>query len=149
MRVQPARPGVSDRKGTKARDSEVNARRSSRSRRPSRLAAALNEGVLAVATPDVGSLAARLMGWRWWHFRLAHIGYFDRRTLDLATARAGFQPLARHRPGWFFSADYLLERALKLLAPSIRVRSPGVLRRLSVPVNLGDSLLGIYRKTRA
>ncbi|PYQ21773.1 MAG: hypothetical protein DMF81_14385 [Acidobacteria bacterium] len=112
-------------------------------------AALEDEGVLAVATPDVGSLAARLMGWRWWHFRLAHIGYFDRRTLDLATARAGFQPLARHRPGWFFSADYLLERALKLLAPSIRVRSPGVLRRLSVPVNLGDSLLGIYRKTRA
>ena len=38
-------------------------------------------GIFVVVTPDVDSVAARLMGWKWWHFRAAHIGYFNRSTL--------------------------------------------------------------------
>lgn len=60
-------------------------------------AALRDRGILAVVTPDVRSLAARLLGRRWWHFRPAHIGYFDRSTLDLATRglRAGRNAPAR------------------------------------------------------
>jgi 2-polyprenyl-3-methyl-5-hydroxy-6-metoxy-1,4-benzoquinol methylase len=103
-------------------------------------------GLLAVVTPDVRSLAARLLGRRWWHFRLVHIGYFDRNTLTLATRQAGLELVAMHRPGWFFPGDYLFERAVKFVLPGARLRSPRALRRLTVPVNLGDSLLGIYRR---
>ena len=101
-------------------------------------------GVVAVVTPDVGSVAARLLQWRWWHFRVAHVGYFDRKTLELAARRSGLVPVAFRRPGWFFPGDYLWERGFKLLgfgAP----RAPRVLARVTVPLNLRDSLLGIFR----
>ena len=45
-------------------------------------------GVLMVVTPDVESVARRLLGKRWWHFRLAHVGYFDKRSLGEVPARA-------------------------------------------------------------
>jgi SAM-dependent methyltransferase len=47
-----------------------------------------DDGICVVVTPDVRSLAARIMGKRWWHYRIAHIGYFDRKTLSHAFDRA-------------------------------------------------------------
>ena len=38
-------------------------------------------GLVLLVTPDVDSVAARLFGKRWWHLRLAHVGYFNRRSL--------------------------------------------------------------------
>jgi SAM-dependent methyltransferase len=38
-------------------------------------------GVLVIVTPDVGSIAARVFGSRWWHYRVAHVGYFNRANL--------------------------------------------------------------------
>jgi 2-polyprenyl-3-methyl-5-hydroxy-6-metoxy-1,4-benzoquinol methylase len=35
-------------------------------------------GIVAAVTPDVASFAARIARRKWWHFRVAHIGYFDR-----------------------------------------------------------------------
>jgi len=105
-------------------------------------------GVLAVVTPDVRSLAARLLGWRWWHFRVAHVGYFDKSTLELAAGRAGFALAAFRRPGWYFSGDYLWERAWKL-AGLRRRPAPRVLRRITVPLNPRDSLLAILRPANA
>jgi len=107
-------------------------------------AALAPDGILAVVTPDVRSVAARLLGWRWWHFRVAHVGYFDRATLALAARRAGFAPLAVHRPGWFFPADYLWDRAWKILGLA-GARAPALLQRVTVPLNLRDSLLAILR----
>src|SRR6185312_17166433 len=42
------------------------------------------QGIAVFVTPDVGSFAARLLSWKWWHYRIAHIGYFDQRTLRRA-----------------------------------------------------------------
>ena len=41
-------------------------------------------GMLVIVTPDIGSLAARIMGGRWWHYRVAHINFFNRHSLALA-----------------------------------------------------------------
>ena len=57
-----------------------------------------------VVTPDVGSVAARLMRHRWWHFRAAHIGYFNHRTLAAAAAKAGLRVVSTRRPVWYFKA---------------------------------------------
>ena len=103
-------------------------------------------GVLVVVTPDVHSLAARVLGWHWWHFRVAHVGYFDRSTLELAARRSGFIPVDFHRPGWFFSGDYLWDRAWKLLRLS-GPRAPAVLKSLTIPLKLRDSLLAIFKPT--
>jgi SAM-dependent methyltransferase len=104
-------------------------------------------GTAIVVTPDVGSVAAHILGWKWWHFRVAHIGYFNKRTLLSALERAGLQPVSMSRPGWFFTADYLWVRIHRYLPRFLRMSPPRFLKKLAVPVNLRDSwLIGCHRK---
>jgi 2-polyprenyl-3-methyl-5-hydroxy-6-metoxy-1,4-benzoquinol methylase len=104
-------------------------------------------GMLVTVTPDVGSVAARLLGRRWWHYRLAHIGYFDSRSLDAATRAAGLSIQSRARAKWFFPVHYLAERAghyLPLGWLNRAARQPGPLARLYrqvVPLDLRDSFV--------
>ena len=65
-------------------------------------------GRMLIVTPDVNSVAARAMGSRWWHYRIAHIGYFNHATLTRATKLAGLQPVRVTRPSWNLPAGYLL-----------------------------------------
>ena len=57
------------------------------------------------------------MGWRWWHFRVAHVGYFSHATLDGSGARR-LTPVAPRRPGWVLPLSYLLERLERYLPSS-------------------------------
>ncbi|MBE9041885.1 class I SAM-dependent methyltransferase [Oscillatoriales cyanobacterium LEGE 11467] len=106
------------------------------------------DGIVAVVTPDVGSLAAKILGWKWWHFRVAHIGYFNRKTLNLMMKRAGFECVKMTRPTWYFPAEYLLERLAKYLPFRLPISSPAWMKKIVIPLNLGDSLLGIYQRKR-
>jgi 2-polyprenyl-3-methyl-5-hydroxy-6-metoxy-1,4-benzoquinol methylase len=102
-------------------------------------------GVLLVVTPDVSSLAARLLGQRWWHFRLAHVGYFNATSMSKAAARAGLEIRATRRVRWFFPIRYLAERAATYLPLgwlNRGVERVAPLRRVYdvvIPVNLHDS----------
>lgn len=102
-------------------------------------------GIGLIITPDVASLAARMMGARWWHYRIAHICYFDRRTLCDALKRAELAPVRIFRPSWFFSLDYLLDR-LAVYAPPARMAKGAWARSTTVPLNLFDSLGVIFKK---
>jgi 2-polyprenyl-3-methyl-5-hydroxy-6-metoxy-1,4-benzoquinol methylase len=110
-------------------------------------------GIVVVVTPDVGSVAARLLGKRWWHFRIAHVGYFSARSLEAAARNAGLQPLQRFRAKWFFRAQYLAERLARYLplgGINRMANRPGLLQRIYqqvVPVNLHDSTVIILAKT--
>jgi SAM-dependent methyltransferase len=103
------------------------------------------DGVVMIVTPDVSSLAARLLGPRWWHFRLAHVCYFDRASLTLALDRAGLSPVKWIRAKWFFPVSYLAQRLTQYLplkrVNELGMRIPGVRRAYEwvVPVNLHDS----------
>lgn len=109
-------------------------------------------GILAVVTPDVGSLAARLLGARWWHFRLAHVCYFDRKSLDAAVASAGLRVVSRKRAKWFFEAGYLADRMTQYLPVAglnrFLRRVPGIraLYNVVIPLNLGDSFFLILER---
>lgn len=103
------------------------------------------DGLLAVVTPDVSSLAARLMGWRWWHFRVAHIGYFSFDTLALLCRRAGLEPIARKRPAWYFTVSYLRQRLARYV-PSWLLPRARWMDRFVVRLNLRDSVLLICRR---
>jgi len=103
----------------------------------------LEDGIIVVVTPDISSLMARILGWKWWHFRVAHIGYFNRRTLGMLLDRAGFRLLSLKRASWYFTADYLFDRVMRYLPRFIRISAPSALKKLIVPLNLGDSLLGV------
>lgn len=101
-------------------------------------------GVGLVITPDVSSVAARAMGRRWWHYRMAHIGYFDRDTLVAALKRAGLEPIVVFRPSWYFTVDYLTERLAEYL-PVLRRMRIAPLEKTVVPLNLFDSLGIVFR----
>jgi SAM-dependent methyltransferase len=103
-------------------------------------------GIAVVVTPDVRSMAARLLGWRWWHYRIAHIGYFNRATLEQALRTAGLEPIATMRPAWYFPVSYLVERALTYLPRAVRFKPPRWLDKVVMPLNLFDSLLVVARK---
>lgn len=93
-------------------------------------------GVLVVTTPDIGSLAARLMGGRWWHYRVAHVNFFDRRALERLLGAHGFDIVLRKRFAWNFSAYYLLTRLLPFLKGTALQRP---LKKLHWKLQLFDS----------
>lgn len=102
-------------------------------------------GVLLVVTPDVESILARVLGFRWWHFRVAHVGYFSRSSLERAMQMAGLEPVRWFRAKWFFRVEYLAERLARYL-PVRRLNDwarrswvLGWLYRRVVPLNLHDS----------
>lgn len=105
-------------------------------------------GSLLVVTPDISSIAARLLRRRWWHLRLAHVGYFDRRTLDRAAARAGLVPVHAFRPCWYFPIAYLRDRVIALLTGRTPSGSPSGPSGGGwvVPLNLFDSQAVLYRR---
>lgn len=106
-----------------------------------------DDGVGLVVTPDVSSIAAKLLGKRWWHYRIAHIGYFNQQTLVRALRRAGLEPVQVGRPSWYFSLPYLAERIQAYLPFRIPVPKQSVFDQWTVPLNLRDSLFVIFRKS--
>jgi 2-polyprenyl-3-methyl-5-hydroxy-6-metoxy-1,4-benzoquinol methylase len=80
-------------------------------------------GTLCLVTPDIQSLAARVMGKGWWHFRPGHLAYFSKKSLLTLLERSGFKVLRWKRYAWTFSAFYLLSRMflLKFLVKNPRM----------------------------
>jgi SAM-dependent methyltransferase len=105
-------------------------------------------GRLLVVTPDRSSAAARLLGRRWWHRRLAHVGYFDRSTLTNALARTDLSPERWCRPRWYFPVGYLVTRVRVYLPARLRgsdADGTAATTRMVVPLNLRDSLAVVAR----
>jgi 2-polyprenyl-3-methyl-5-hydroxy-6-metoxy-1,4-benzoquinol methylase len=111
-------------------------------------------GILILVTPNVASVPARLMGKRWWHFRLAHIGYFSPSSLAHAAQRAGLHVDETFTARWFFRIRYLAER-IPRYAPIGAVTAGadrlGFFRRLyerTVSFDLHDSIGLVMRRER-
>jgi len=108
-------------------------------------AALTDDGLAVIVTPDVRSIAARLMGGRWWHYRLAHVCYFDRKTMGMALGKAGLRLERLERYAWTFQLGYLADRLTRYLPVGFIVRGlsrTGLGRRLlkvQVPLDLRDS----------
>jgi hypothetical protein len=49
------------------------------------------EGLLALSTPNIGGLPARILGRRWWNIRRLHINQFTTKTLVTALNNIGFR----------------------------------------------------------
>lgn len=94
-------------------------------------------GIVCIVTPDVTSVAARLLGRRWWHYRPGHVQFFSPRSLNALIERLGGRVVARRRYCWFFSLDFLLSRFHGGRPVSWL---PERCRRWVLPVNLRDSL---------
>jgi 2-polyprenyl-3-methyl-5-hydroxy-6-metoxy-1,4-benzoquinol methylase len=109
-------------------------------------------GVLLVITPDIGSLTARFLRHRWWHLRLAHIGYFNRRSMMRTAECSGLAVVDRCRPTWYFRTEYIAQRLVQYLPMgwlNHLAGRVGLLRRLyrtTIPVNPQDSMFVALRK---
>jgi SAM-dependent methyltransferase len=111
-----------------------------------------DEGRMLVVTPDASSLAARVLGRRWWHYRVAHVGYFDHSSLERALAAAGLRAERWVRARWFFTVEYLATRVetyLPVGAVNRLARRAAPLRWLYervIPLNLFDSDAVLLRR---
>ncbi len=105
-----------------------------------------NEGILVLVTPDVNSIAAKVFRYKWWHYRFAHIGYFNKKNLTVLLEKAGFSIVKMTRPSWYFTLKYLGVRFLSFFPKFIRFSFPGILDKIVVPVNLRDSILVVCKK---
>lgn len=101
-------------------------------------------GIGLVITPDVSSVAARIMGWKWWHYRIAHINYFNQKTLQTTLDKAGLIPIFMKRPAWYFRADYLFHRVIHYFP--FEISCPNYLQKMVIPLNLFDSWLVVFKK---
>ena len=103
------------------------------------------EGILVVVTPDIDSLAARLAGKKWWHFRIAHVAFFNRRSLRFLLEKNGFEIVDCKRYAWNFSLFYLLTRIFPRLKSRRSLQKK--LKKLHLRLPLRDSW-EIYARKR-
>jgi 2-polyprenyl-3-methyl-5-hydroxy-6-metoxy-1,4-benzoquinol methylase len=101
-------------------------------------------GKVIVTTPDVSSIMARVMGRKWWHYRIAHIGYYNRHTLEMIMDSAGMRLVKVKYAKWYFSSRYIAERLLKYL-PFAKPLSKLAPKKLMIPLNLFDSQLFVFK----
>lgn len=51
-------------------------------------------GLLALSTPDIEGIPARILGRRWWNIRMLHINHFTTRTLTTVLQSTGFRDIS-------------------------------------------------------
>lgn len=106
------------------------------------------DGITVIVTPDVSSIAAKLLNKKWWHYRIAHISYFNRRTLLLAAENSNLEIIQWERPSWYFSMDYLLDRLNNYLPFAARLARLTWFKQRIIPLNLRDSWMIIARRKK-
>lgn len=104
------------------------------------------EGILVISTPDIGSIVAKILGNKWWHLRVAHIGYFTAKNLKLAAEKVGLRPVHEGSAKWYFAGDYVIERVNGYLPKFARLPKLKFLKKITIPFNLGDSAFIIFKK---
>jgi SAM-dependent methyltransferase len=102
------------------------------------------DGYLVVNYPDVGSLAARMLGAHWPFWLSVHLIYYTRKTMMEQLRRAGFTPLWC-RPYWqSLPLGYVARRAapyFRLLGALPRVVDWLHLSKIDFTYNMGQTLV--------
>jgi len=102
-------------------------------------------GTVCLVTPDIQSLAVKMTGAKWWHFRPGHLAYFTKRSMCTLLERTGFTDIRIKRYSWTFSAHYILSRKPKL---EFFIRNPHLAsfwKKIPIKLALRDSF-EIYAK---
>ena len=96
-------------------------------------------GTLCLVTPDINSLAARIFGKKWWHYRPGHLGYFPKKSLVFLLQKTGFQIKKVRKYSWTFSLHYLLSRKSSLNFLIKNHVFSSFLRKIPIKLALQDS----------
>ena len=106
----------------------------------------LNEnGILCVVTPRTDSISKKLLGFKWWHYRIAHVGYFTKNNLETLLKKFGTQIVDDFSPSWYFSLENLIERVGRYI-PFIKFFKIKALSSIIIRLNLHDSIALIVKK---
>jgi 2-polyprenyl-3-methyl-5-hydroxy-6-metoxy-1,4-benzoquinol methylase len=108
------------------------------------------DGRLLLLTPDVGSIAARLAGPRWWGLLDDHYFYYSRQTLTRFLAREGFAVERISALGRVFPLAHWLYK-LAPYSPRLHATADRAMRALRldglrISINLGDQMACVARK---
>jgi len=95
------------------------------------------DGIIVLVTPDISSLTQKIMGGKWWHYRTAHVNFFNIKSIKYLLEQSGFIIEKRYRYAWNFSFYYIISR----LFPSLKKRKglQEVFKRLNLKLQLFDS----------
>ena len=102
-----------------------------------------SDGKVVVTTSDVSSVLAKVMGNRWWHYRVAHIGYYNKKTLGQIMEHAGMTSVKWKYAKWYFSSRYIMQRLAQYF-PFIKPITRIAPKNLIIPLNLYDSWIGVF-----
>lgn len=105
-----------------------------------------DSGCVVIVVPDVKSVAAKIFRGKWWHFRYAHLGYFDSKTIKIACEKACFKIVGLSRPTWYLPFEYLWDRMFVYLSKSLYFSPPAFLKKVILPINLFDSIAVVIKK---
>jgi len=97
------------------------------------------DGIVVITTHDIGSIFAKLMGKRYpWLMRF-HFYHFTPTTLSALLAKNKLEVICTKYYSKKFTLDYILSRF------GINVKGD-ILKRIKIPVNLGDMFMIITKK---
>lgn len=95
------------------------------------------KGILVLVTPDVDSLMAKLLGKRWWHYRIAHINFFNKKAITHLLEKHGYRIVLKKKYVWNFSVFYLMTRIFPFLKNKKTLQK--MLKKLHLKLPLFDS----------
>jgi 2-polyprenyl-3-methyl-5-hydroxy-6-metoxy-1,4-benzoquinol methylase len=94
-------------------------------------------GILVVVTPDIASVTSRMFGRRWWHNRIAHVNFFNFRSLQYLLHQHKYRIVLKKRYIWNFSSFYLLTRIFPFLKNKKALQK--ILKKVNLKLPLFDS----------
>jgi 2-polyprenyl-3-methyl-5-hydroxy-6-metoxy-1,4-benzoquinol methylase len=109
-------------------------------------------GIICCNTPDIDSLASKILGAKWWGIKQSHLFYFNKNTLSALFKATGFVPVKIRSHARTFTLNYWIYNLLKG-----RPAFGFILSRLDkkpswantlVCVDLGDQVEIFARKSR-
>ncbi|WP_063833579.1 glycosyltransferase [Skermanella stibiiresistens] len=98
-------------------------------------------GVIFVAVPSLDSWSAKAMKERWVEFKLEHLFYFDRRSIESLLFKSGFESIALSGGRKILSPEYIIQHFERFPVPVI-TPAGRFLRRL-LPKSLCSTHIGI------
>lgn len=110
------------------------------------------DGILYINTPNISSLASRILKAKWWGFKQFHLYYFTRRTLSKMLEVTGFKPLKWKTYSRTFTFSHWIDRfktynfALYKILDSLSHHL--FLSDKMLTINFGDQIEVYARKSR-
>ena len=103
-------------------------------------------GNILIVTPNADSVVAKMLNFKWWHYRVAHINYFNTKNLNFFLFKKNFFYLNKFYPSWTFSLNYFFDRVCKYLS-FLRIFKKIINNKnFYININFFDSIAVVYKK---